>query len=91
MDVVLATIFCLRASNSSKTQVAIELNLLRYGSRKGGPLSNAVNLILRLFFVPFFTYHELVTSQVHPQQHKQTKNITTMVMEPFAPPAVWNQ
>jgi hypothetical protein len=30
-----------------------------------------------------------VTSRVHSQQHKQTTNITTMVMEPLAPPAVW--
>ncbi len=28
-------------------------------------------------------------SRVHPQQHKQPTNTTTMVMEPFAPPAVW--
>jgi hypothetical protein len=28
-----------------------------------------------------------VTSQVHPQQHKQPTNTTTMVMEPLAPPA----
>jgi hypothetical protein len=30
-----------------------------------------------------------MTSQVYPQQHKQTTNITTMVMEPPAPPVVW--
>jgi hypothetical protein len=40
-------------------------------------------------FVPFFTYDVLVTSQVHPQQHRQTTNITTMVMELLAPPAAW--
>jgi hypothetical protein len=28
-------------------------------------------------------------SQVHPQQHKQPTNITTMVMELLAPPAAW--
>jgi hypothetical protein len=28
-------------------------------------------------------------SRVNPQQHKQTTNITTMVMEPLAPPVVW--
>jgi hypothetical protein len=27
------------------------------------------------------------TSRVHPQQHKQPTNTTTMVMEPLAPPA----
>jgi hypothetical protein len=42
-----------------------------------------------VIFVAFFTYNELVMSQVHPQQHKQTTNITTMVMEPLAPPAAW--
>jgi hypothetical protein len=30
-----------------------------------------------------------VTSQIHPQQHKQPTNTTTMVMEPLAPPAEW--
>ncbi len=30
-------------------------------------------------------------AQVHPQQHKQPTNTTTMVMEPPAPPAVWIQ
>jgi hypothetical protein len=30
-----------------------------------------------------------VTSRVHPQQHKHTTNITTMVVEPLAPPAAW--
>jgi hypothetical protein len=39
--------------------------------------------------VLFFTYDELVTSQVHSQQQKQTTNITTMVMELLAPPVVW--
>jgi hypothetical protein len=42
-------------------------------------------------FVPFFTYDELGTSRVHPQQHKQPTNTTTMVMEPLAPPAAWIQ
>jgi hypothetical protein len=37
----------------------------------------------------FFTYDELVTSQVHPQQHKQATNTTTMVMELLNPPAAW--
>jgi hypothetical protein len=41
------------------------------------------------YFVPFFTYDELVMTQVNPQQHKQPTNTTTMVMEPLAPPAVW--
>jgi hypothetical protein len=30
-------------------------------------------------------------SQVHPQQHKQPTNTTTMVMELLAPPAAWIQ
>jgi hypothetical protein len=38
-------------------------------------------------FVLFFTHNELAMSRVHPQQHKQATNITTMVMEPLAPPA----
>jgi hypothetical protein len=46
---------------------------------------------LKVIFVPFFTYDELVTSRVHPQQHKQPINTTTMVMEPLTPPAVWIQ
>jgi hypothetical protein len=46
---------------------------------------------LKVIFVPFFTYNELVTSRVHPQQHKQPTNTTTMVMEPLAPPAAWIQ
>jgi hypothetical protein len=50
------------------------------------PLTN-----LKVIFAPFFTYDELVTSRVHPQQHKQPTNTTTMVMEPLAPPAVWTQ
>jgi hypothetical protein len=40
-------------------------------------------------FVPFFTYDGIVMSLVHPQQHKQQTNTTTMVMEPLAPPAAW--
>jgi hypothetical protein len=43
---------------------------------------------LKVMFVPFFTYNELVTSRIHPQQHKQTTKITTMMMEPLAPPVV---
>ena len=58
---------------------------IRYGARMGGPKYYAVNLILRLF-VPFFAYVEL---RVHPKQHKHTTNITTMVVEPLAPPAMW--
>jgi hypothetical protein len=42
-------------------------------------------------FVPFFTCDELVTSRVHPQQHKQPTNTTTMAMELLAPPAAWIQ
>jgi hypothetical protein len=41
------------------------------------------------YFVPFFTYNELVMSQVNPQQHKQTTNTTTMVVEPLASPAAY--
>jgi hypothetical protein len=44
---------------------------------------------LKVIFAPFFTYDELVTSPVHPQQHKQPTNTTTMVMELLAPPAAW--
>jgi hypothetical protein len=40
-------------------------------------------------FVPFFTYDELMMSQVNPQQHKQTTNTTTMVMAMLTPPAMW--
>ena len=65
--------------------------ITRYGARVGGSKSNAVNLILRLFFIPYFTYNKLVTSRVHPLQHKQQTNTTTMVMEPLAPPAAWIQ
>jgi hypothetical protein len=61
----------------------------RYGARMGGPKYYAINLILRLFLYHFFTNNELVASQVHPQQHKQPTNTTTMVMEPLAPPAAW--
>jgi hypothetical protein len=32
-----------------------------------------------------------VTSRVHPQQHKQPTNTTTMVIEPLTPPAAWIQ
>jgi hypothetical protein len=32
-----------------------------------------------------------MTTQVNPQQHKQTTNTTTMVMELLAPPAAWIQ
>jgi hypothetical protein len=38
-----------------------------------------------------YLYHFFVTSRVHPQQHKQPKNTTTMVMEPLAPPVAWIQ
>ncbi len=41
------------------------------------------------YFCTIFTYNELVTSRVHPQQHKQPTNTTTMVMEPLTPPAAW--
>jgi hypothetical protein len=44
---------------------------------------------LKVIFVPFFAYDELVTSRVHPQQHKQPTNTATMVMEPLATPAAW--
>jgi hypothetical protein len=47
------------------------------------------NPSLGLFFYHFFTYDGLVTSQVHPQQHKQQTNTNTMVMELLAPPAAW--
>jgi hypothetical protein len=40
----------------------------------------------------YIQYDGLVTSQVHPQQHKkQPTNTTTMVMEPLALPAAWIQ
>jgi hypothetical protein len=38
------------------------------------------NPSLGLFLYHFFTYDELVTSQVNPQQYKQPTNTTTMVM-----------
>jgi hypothetical protein len=50
-----------------------------------------MQLTSSFIFVPYFTYNELVTSQVNPQQHKQPANTTTMVMEPLAPPAGWIQ
>jgi hypothetical protein len=44
------------------------------------------------YFCTNFSYDGLVTSQVHPQQHKkQPTNTTTMLMEPLAPPAGWIQ
>ncbi len=48
------------------------------------PLTSSLGI-----FVPFFTYNELVSSRVHPQQHKQPTNTTTIVMEVLAPPAAW--
>ncbi len=39
------------------------------------------------YFCTIFTYNDLVTSQVNPQQHKQPTNTTNMVMAPLAPPA----
>jgi hypothetical protein len=47
------------------------------------------NPSLGLFLYHFFTYIELVTSRVNPQQHKQPTNTTTMVMEPLTPQAAW--
>jgi hypothetical protein len=47
------------------------------------------NPSLGLFLYHFFTYNGLVMSRVHPQQHKQQTNTTTMVMELLAPPAAW--
>jgi hypothetical protein len=41
------------------------------------------------FFVPFSTYHELVTSRDHNTKHKQLINTATMVMEPPGLPAAW--
>jgi hypothetical protein len=41
------------------------------------------------YFVPIFTYNGLVMSRVNPQQHKQPKKTTTIVMELLAPPAAW--
>ncbi len=55
---------------------------IRCGARQCGTKSNPGNLILRLFL-----YHFL--PRVHPQQHKQPKNTTTMMMEALAPPAAW--
>ncbi len=46
---------------------------------------------LRVILSYLLTYNELVTSRVHPQQHKQPTNTTTMVMEPLTPPAAWVQ
>ncbi len=43
------------------------------------------------YFVPIFTYDGLVMLRVHPQQHKQPTNTTTLVMELLAPPAAWIQ
>jgi hypothetical protein len=63
----------------------------RYGARVGGPKNYAVNLILRLFLYHFFTYNELMRLRVHPQQHKQQTNTTTILMELLAPPAAWIQ
>ncbi len=62
---------------------------MRYGARMGGSKSNAINLILRLFLHHILHTMKLVTSRVHPQQHKQPANTTTMVMELLAPPAGW--
>ena len=47
------------------------------------------NPSLGLFLCHFFTYSEVVTSRVNPQQHKQPTNTTTMVMAPLAPLAAW--
>ncbi len=44
---------------------------------------------LKVIFLPFFTYNELVMVRVNPQQHKQPTITTTMVIKPLAPPAVW--
>ncbi len=76
-------------NNNQHTKWAKKRGQWWSGARLSASKSNAVNLILRLFFVPFLTYNELVTSQVHPQQHKQPTNTTIMVMEPLAPPAAW--
>jgi hypothetical protein len=54
----------------------------RCGARLHGSKSNGHRKVI---FV-FFTYNKLMTSRVHPQQHKQLTNTTTMVMEPLAPP-----
>jgi hypothetical protein len=71
-----------------KVSIGIKKNeFLWCGARLSASKSNAVNLILRLFLYHFL--HMLVTSQVHPQQHKQPTNTTTIVMEPLDPPAEW--
>jgi hypothetical protein len=49
------------------------------------------NPSLGIFLYHFFTYNELMMSQVNPQQHKQLTNTTTLVMKPLAPPAAWIQ
>jgi hypothetical protein len=61
------------------------------GARQCGEKCYPTLPLLRDIFVPLFTYYELVTSQVNPQQHKQPTNTTTMVMEPLTPPVAWIQ
>ncbi len=65
------------------------LDDVRCGTRQCGSKCYPTLPLLMFIFVPFFTYDGLVTSQVHPQQHKQPTNTTTMVMETLAPPVAW--
>ncbi len=81
----------LNQQNSSHNTAKYHWWHCRCGAPLSAAKSNAVNLILRLLLYHFFTYNELVMSWVHPQQHKQPTNTTTMVMEPLTPPAAWLQ
>jgi hypothetical protein len=82
------------ASETNKEERTVHQNL---GNTAGNGVVHANvgqnvtphNPSLGLFLYHFFTYNELVTSQVNPQQHKQTTNTATMVMAPLAPPAAW--
>jgi hypothetical protein len=69
----------------------VNYTTIRCGARQCGSKCYPTLPLLRVIFVPFFTYDGLVMSRVHPQQHKQQTNTTTMVMEPLAPPAAWIQ
>jgi hypothetical protein len=66
----------------------------RYSARVGGTKNNTINLIvgqyvyLKVMFWYFFTYNEF-DRKTQPQHN--TTNITTMVVEPLALPAVWIQ
>jgi hypothetical protein len=63
--------------------------LCRYGACQCGSQSNAVNLILKVIFVPIFTYDDLVMTRNHPQHVRNIKINATMVAEPIAPPVAF--